>query len=169
MNQSTCAASELLCLCTDKTFFTQATGCTTLQCGVKEGLCERFCYLEGVFRELTGYSTAATNLTMTACQVPQESQARTSSILAGVLGMLTLILVALRLVQRFLRNRLFGFDDGLIVAALICAAPLNCLMFPCKLELTILGFKINTVQCRKMDWGLISGRSPSTISRSSFR
>lgn len=49
--------------------------------------------------------------------------------------MLALILVALRLVQRFLRNRVFGFDDGLIVVALICAAPLNCLMFPSKLGL----------------------------------
>lgn len=88
-----------------------------------------------VFLELTGDSTAATNLTMTTCQVPQESQGRISSILAGCLGMLALILVALRLVQRFLRNRVFGFDDGLIVVALICAAPLNCLMFPSKLGL----------------------------------
>jgi hypothetical protein len=78
------------------------------------------------------YTTAATNLTMSACQVPEASQARTALILAGVLGMLALIMVALRLVQRTVFNRLFGFDDGLIVAALICAAPLNCLMFPSK-------------------------------------
>lgn len=72
---------------------------------------------------------------MTVCQVPGQSQARISPILAGVLGMLALILVMLRLVQRFLRNRAFGFDDGLVVAALICAAPLNCLIFPSKLGL----------------------------------
>jgi len=76
------------------------------------------------------YSTAATNLTMSTCQVPEASQTRTAPILAGVLGMLALIMIALRLVQRTMFDRLLGFDDGLIVAALICAAPLNCLMFP---------------------------------------
>ncbi|KAJ5658259.1 uncharacterized protein N7484_001908 [Penicillium longicatenatum] len=98
-------------LADDSTFFTQATDCTTLDCGVKAGL-------------------SATNLTMSICNVPQASQALISPVLAGVLGMLALIMVSLRLIQRTVFNRLFGLDDGLIVAALICAAPLNCTMFP---------------------------------------
>lgn len=69
---------------------------------------------------------------MSACQVPEASQARTSPILAGVLGMLALIMVTLRLIQRSVFNRQFGYDDGLILAALICAIPLNCVMFPSK-------------------------------------
>lgn len=69
---------------------------------------------------------------MSICDVPQASQALISPVLAGVLGMLALIMVSLRLIQRTVFNRLFGLDDGLIVAALICAAPLNCTMFPSK-------------------------------------
>lgn len=69
---------------------------------------------------------------MSICDIPQASQALISPVLAGVLGMLALIMVTLRLIQRTVFNRLFGLDDGLIVAALICAAPLNCTMFPSK-------------------------------------
>ncbi|KAJ5628174.1 hypothetical protein N7490_010402 [Penicillium lividum] len=67
---------------------------------------------------------------MSVCDVPQASQALISPVLAGVLGMLALMLVALRLIQRTVFNRLLGLDDGLIVAALVCALPLNCTMFP---------------------------------------
>ncbi|KAJ5096960.1 hypothetical protein N7456_007681 [Penicillium angulare] len=67
---------------------------------------------------------------MSICQVPQASQALISPVLAGVLGMAALIMVSLRLIQRTVFNRLFGLDDGFIVAALVCAAPLNCAMFP---------------------------------------
>ena len=67
---------------------------------------------------------------MTICEVPQASQALISPVLAGVLGMTALIMVSLRLVQRTAFNRLFGLDDAFIVAALVCAAPLNCTMFP---------------------------------------
>lgn len=77
-------------------------------------------------------SAAATNLTMTTCEVPQDSQAGLSSILAGVLGMLALIMVSLRFIQRAVFSRQVGVDDGLILAALICAVPLNVLMFPCR-------------------------------------
>lgn len=74
----------------------------------------------------------ATNLTVSVCQVPEASQARITPILAGILGMLSLIMVALRLIHLSVFNRLFGVDDGLILAAWICDAPLNCLMFPTK-------------------------------------
>ncbi|KAJ5161210.1 hypothetical protein N7492_006602 [Penicillium capsulatum] len=67
---------------------------------------------------------------MSTCQVPQANQSRVAPILAGVLGMLVLIMVSLRLIQRAGFNKLVGVDDGLIVMAFICAAPLNCLMFP---------------------------------------
>ena len=124
-----------MCLCMDNTFFTQATGCTTMQCGVKPGLCESCCPLLLLISRLIANPTAATNLTMSTCQVPQADQSRVAPILAGVLGMLALIMVSLRLIQRSFFSRLVGWDDGLIVAALICAAPLNCAMFPSKWKL----------------------------------
>ena len=69
---------------------------------------------------------------MSTCQVPEASQARIPPILAGVLGMVALIMVMLRLIQRSVFNRQLGYDDSLIAAAVVCAAPLNCLMFPSK-------------------------------------
>lgn len=67
---------------------------------------------------------------MSSCQVPETSQASIAPIIAGTLGMLALIMVILRIIQRTVYKRICGWDDGLIVAALICAFPLNCLMFP---------------------------------------
>lgn len=78
---------------------------------------------------------AAMNLTMSTCQVPQDSQANIAPIVAGTLGMIALILGILRLIQRIVITRSFGWDDGFIVAALLSAIPFNCLMFPCKLGL----------------------------------
>lgn len=72
---------------------------------------------------------------MSTCQVPETSQARIPPILAGVLGMVALIMVLLRLIQRSVFNRQLGYDDCLIAAAVVCAAPLNCLMFPSKDDL----------------------------------
>ncbi|KAK1142066.1 hypothetical protein N8T08_008148 [Aspergillus melleus] len=43
---------------------------------------------------------------------------------------MALIMVVLRLVQRLCIKKSFGWDDGLILMALACAAPLNCLAFP---------------------------------------
>lgn len=74
---------------------------------------------------------------MSICQVPETSQAGITPILAGILGMLAFIMVMLRLVRRCVFDPLFGIDDGLILAALICAAPLNCLMFPSKLAASL--------------------------------
>lgn len=74
---------------------------------------------------------------MSICQVPEASQARITPILAGILGMLALIMVGLRVIHRSVFNHLFGMDDGLILAALLCAIPLNCLMFPSKLAIAI--------------------------------
>lgn len=70
---------------------------------------------------------------MATCQVPEASQAHISPILAGVLGMLALICVSMRLISRSGFHGTLGADDYLAVAALICAAPLNCVMFPSKL------------------------------------
>lgn len=77
-------------------------------------------------------NSAATNTTMAVCQVPQQSQENITPILTGVLGMLTLIMVSLRVIQRVVFSRVFWWDDALCVAALLCAAPLNCVMFPSK-------------------------------------
>lgn len=73
---------------------------------------------------------AATNTTMEVCQVPQQSQEHITPILAGVFGMLALIMVSLRVIQRVVFSRVFWWDDALCVAALLCAGPLNCVMFP---------------------------------------
>lgn len=113
----------------DSTFFTQATGCTTLECGVKDSLSEsreRPSSRSGLTHSLLG----ATNLTMSTCQVPQASQAEIAPILAATLGMLTLMMVILRVIQRTVINRNFGWDDGLIVVALCIIIPMNCMMFP---------------------------------------
>lgn len=72
---------------------------------------------------------------MSTGQVPEASQARTSTILAGILGMLALTMVTLRLIQRSIFNRQFGYDDGLNLAALVCATPLNRVMFPVSITL----------------------------------
>lgn len=69
---------------------------------------------------------------MSTCQVPEANQALVSPVLAGVLGLFALIMVLVRLVGRSVFNRVLGSDDYLIAAALICAGPLNCLMFPSK-------------------------------------
>ncbi|KAJ5781994.1 uncharacterized protein N7518_010477 [Penicillium psychrosexuale] len=112
VNESMCHASDWTCLCSDTKFFALTTDCsTTSSCSVKASL-------------------SATNITMTACRIPQDSQAGISSILAGVFGMLALIMVVLRITQRSVFNGLVGLDDFVIAAAMVCAAPLNCLMFP---------------------------------------
>lgn len=69
---------------------------------------------------------------MSVCQVPQESQATVAPILAGIFGSLALAMVIVRVWQRITFKQIFGWDDGLIVAALLCAGPLNCMMFPSK-------------------------------------
>lgn len=106
---------------------------------------------------LTKYFIAATNLTMSVCQVPEATQANITPILAGCLGMLALIMVMLRLVQRSAFDRLLGIDDALILAALICAAPLNCLMFPSKF-VSSLGSRAQletlTLTCKVQKYGL---------------
>jgi hypothetical protein len=82
---------------------------------------------------------------MTICEVPQASQALISPVLAGVLGMLALIMVSLRLAQRTAFKRLFGLDDAFIVAALVCAVPLNCTMFPSQsISMFFIWFSTNT-------------------------
>ena len=74
---------------------------------------------------------------MTTCQVPQADQSRVAPIVAGTLGMTALILCALRVLQRAMFKQSFGLDDALIITSLVCAAPLNCLMFPCKSDQAI--------------------------------
>lgn len=76
---------------------------------------------------------------MSVCQVPQESQAEVAPVLAGVFGMLALIMVIVRIWQRTMFKQGFGWDDGLIVAALLCAGPLNCIAFPSKFRNSLTG------------------------------
>lgn len=67
---------------------------------------------------------------MQVCQVPQKSQAVVAPVLAGVFGAWALGMVIVRIWQRSMFKPGFGWDDGLIIAALLCAGPLNIMMFP---------------------------------------
>lgn len=134
----------------DIVFSTQATGCVTQSCGVKEGLSEsRYLSLK---TDLTICLTAATNLTMTTCQVPQLSRGRIPPIVAGILGMLALLMVTVRLGQRSFFKKSLGWDDWLIVAAMACAIPMNCMMFASKPRVSLMmgqcAGRTNAVQCR---------------------
>ncbi|KAG2420252.1 hypothetical protein HFD88_005053 [Aspergillus terreus] len=71
-------------------------------------------------------------MTRAACGIPEDNEADLTPALAGSLGMLALIMVILRWSQRIFVKKSLGWDDGLILMALVCAAPLNCLTFPMK-------------------------------------
>ena len=62
---------------------------------------------------------ASTNATRAACGVPEESESDLTPGLAGGLGMMALIMVVLRLLQRLCIKKSFGWDDGLILMALV--------------------------------------------------
>ncbi|PLB50889.1 hypothetical protein P170DRAFT_493031 [Aspergillus steynii IBT 23096] len=95
-----CSATDQTCICTNETIMTNAIGCFSLQCTPKDNL-------------------ASTNATRAACGVPEESQADLTPGLAGGLGMMALIMVVLRLLQRTCIKKSFGWDDGLILMALV--------------------------------------------------
>ncbi|RJE22111.1 hypothetical protein PHISCL_05550 [Aspergillus sclerotialis] len=67
---------------------------------------------------------------MSVCQVPQKSKDVVAPVLAGVFGSLALGMVIVRIWQRTIFKPGFGWDDGLIIAALLCSGPLNIMMFP---------------------------------------
>ncbi|KAL5001726.1 hypothetical protein BDV10DRAFT_159610 [Aspergillus recurvatus] len=113
LEASTCGPGDTTCLCTTTVALESAIGCYSLQCTVKEGL-------------------SSTNMTRSACGVPEESQANLTPALAGSLGMLALIMVGLRIGWRTATKKAFGWDDGFILLAIACAIPLNCMAFPMK-------------------------------------
>lgn len=61
----------------------------------------------------------STNYTRAACGIHEESKASLTPALAGSLGMLALIMTGLRMAQRTMMKRSFGWDDGLIVMAMV--------------------------------------------------
>lgn len=67
---------------------------------------------------------------MSVCEVPQKSQDLVAPVVAGVFGSMALAMVIIRIWQRTMFKPGFGWDDGLIVAALLCSGPLNVMMFP---------------------------------------
>ncbi|PYH88103.1 hypothetical protein BO71DRAFT_469331, partial [Aspergillus ellipticus CBS 707.79] len=111
LNASTCAATDSSCLCTHGNVLASAIGCYSLSCSPRETL----------------YST---NATRAACDIPEASRADLTPALAGALGMLAIVMVALRMSQRIFMKKSFGWDDGLILMALACAIPLNVMAFP---------------------------------------
>lgn len=82
-------------------------------------------------------AAASTNMTRSACGVPEDDESDLTPALAGALGMLALIMVGLRVVQRVWIKKSFGWDDGLILMGFACAIPLNVLAFPRMLYLAI--------------------------------
>ncbi|RDW60501.1 uncharacterized protein DSM5745_10959 [Aspergillus mulundensis] len=79
---------------------------------------------------LANTQLASTNATRAACGIPEESNAGLTPALAGSLGMLAVIMVGLRVIQRTVTRKVFGWDDVLIIFALVCAIPLNAMAFP---------------------------------------
>ncbi|KAE8349543.1 hypothetical protein BDV28DRAFT_160402 [Aspergillus coremiiformis] len=111
LNASWCPTTGMTCICTNEPLLTFEVGCFSKRCSLKENL-------------------FSTNLTRSACGIPEDNHANLTPALAGVLGMLALIMVILRLVQRVFLKKSFGWDDGMILMALICAVALNCMAFP---------------------------------------
>ncbi|PYH48072.1 CFEM domain-containing protein [Aspergillus saccharolyticus JOP 1030-1] len=111
MNASSCATSDRWCICTGESLLESAIGCYSLSCPPKESL-------------------SSTNYTRAACGIHEESKASLTPALAGSLGMLALIMTCLRVSQRTMMKHSFGWDDGLIVMAMGCAAILNLMAFP---------------------------------------
>ncbi|OJJ97623.1 hypothetical protein ASPACDRAFT_45714 [Aspergillus aculeatus ATCC 16872] len=113
MNASSCATTDRWCICTGQSILETALGCYSLSCTPKQSL-------------------FSTNYTRAACGIHEESKASLTPALAGSLGMLALIMTGLRMAQRTMMKRSFGWDDGLIVMAMACAAILNIMAFPSK-------------------------------------
>ncbi|RAH65923.1 uncharacterized protein BO66DRAFT_414770 [Aspergillus aculeatinus CBS 121060] len=99
MNASSCATTDRWCICTGQSILETALGCYSLSCTPKQSL-------------------FSTNYTRAACGIHEESKASLTPALAGSLGMLALIMTGLRMAQRTMMKRSFGWDDGLIVMAM---------------------------------------------------
>ncbi|KAI9375048.1 hypothetical protein BJX61DRAFT_540196 [Aspergillus egyptiacus] len=106
-----CASSNTTCICTHPAFLESALECYSLQCTVKQSL-------------------ASTNATRAACRVPEANEADVTPALAGSLGMLAIVMVCLRILQRTVAKKVFGWDDVFIMIALACSIPLNAMAFP---------------------------------------
>ncbi|KAF9893352.1 hypothetical protein FE257_011784 [Aspergillus nanangensis] len=113
LHATPCSVTQQKCICTNKPLLTDAIGCFSLQCPPK-------------------LSLSSTNITRAACGMPEKSETDLAPALAGSLGTLALIMVILRWSQRMFMKKSLGRDDGLLLMALDCAAPLNCLTFPLK-------------------------------------
>ncbi|PWY89158.1 hypothetical protein BO70DRAFT_350390 [Aspergillus heteromorphus CBS 117.55] len=111
LSASACTAMDTSCFCKNATVVDSAIGCYSLSCLPKQIL----------------YST---NTTRSACGIPEANQKDLTPALAGALGMLAVLMVALRMGQRIFMKKSFGWDDGLILMALACALPLNIMAFP---------------------------------------
>ena len=62
---------------------------------------------------------ASTNMTRAVCGIPEDNEADLTPALAGSLGMLALIMVILRWSQRIFVKKSLGWDDGLVLMALV--------------------------------------------------
>lgn len=113
---TSCAVTDQNCICTNEPVLTNAIGCFGLQCTPKLSLCMSTYHSGG---DSTNYGLASTNMTRASCGIPEESAANLTPALAGSLGMLALIMVALRWCQRIFIKKSLGWDDGLILMALV--------------------------------------------------
>ncbi|RAL13436.1 CFEM domain-containing protein [Aspergillus homomorphus CBS 101889] len=105
MNASSCAATDRWCICTEESLLESAIGCYRTINRARSWSC------------LT--RTGSTNSTRAACGIHEESKASLTPALAGSLGMLALIMTCLRMSQRTMMKRSFGWDDGLILMAML--------------------------------------------------
>ncbi|KAM0282380.1 hypothetical protein ACHAQH_003060 [Verticillium albo-atrum] len=103
--RSTCAATDIPCICGDSTLLASVQGCVLQSCTVKDAL-------------------ATQNFTATACQAPVRDRSGHFNAVSISLGTISCAVVALRLVyQHFAAPTDLGLDDWFILILLFVGLP----------------------------------------------
>ncbi|KAI0912559.1 hypothetical protein F4823DRAFT_581124 [Ustulina deusta] len=109
---SSCASSDLACLCGDVAFLGAVQECEATSCTVKEIL-------------------SSTNATLSACGVPGGDVSTTIIAIPASFGSLAILLFLLRIFDRvYLMKISLGWDDYLLSVGVILGAVLNFVCYP---------------------------------------
>ncbi|KAI0418964.1 hypothetical protein F5X98DRAFT_336817 [Xylaria grammica] len=112
LSRSSCASSDLACLCGDAVFLGAVQKCEATSCTVKETL-------------------TSTNATLAACGVPRGDVSNTVLAIPASFGSLAILLYLSRIFDRvYLMKLALGWDDYLLTAGVILGAVLNFVCYP---------------------------------------
>jgi hypothetical protein len=122
--QTTCAPTDITCICTTKSLMGAIQGCVLSSCTLIEALCKFLDVTEHLRGILT--RTAAQNSTEKMCGHPVRDITHITPIVTGVSGGAAMLAV---IVRCLLSRNSFGLDDAFVIAAFVSALPMGILEF----------------------------------------